>query len=94
VNGAPLADPRAALHIADAKTFLRESRRSYDVIISEPSNPWVSGVGGLFSAGFYHEARSRLRPGGALVIGRRETLPSTAKLTAWSEDLGIFRRLP
>ncbi|HBL16304.1 MAG TPA: hypothetical protein DD417_05970 [Elusimicrobia bacterium] len=67
VNGAPLADPRAALHIADAKTFLRESRRSYDVIISEPSNPWVSGVGGLFSAGFYHEARSRLRPGGVMV---------------------------
>ena len=37
---------------------------------------------------------TRLRPGGALVIGRRETLPSLAKLTAWSEDLGIFRKLP
>ena len=37
---------------------------------------------------------TRLQPGGALVIGRRETLPSLAKLTAWSEDLGIFRKLP
>jgi chemotaxis protein methyltransferase CheR len=37
---------------------------------------------------------TRLRPGGALVIGRRETLPSMAKLTTWSEDLGIFRKLP
>src|SRR3989344_5540558 len=37
---------------------------------------------------------TRLRPGGALVIGRRETLPSMTKLTTWSEDLGIFRKLP
>jgi chemotaxis protein methyltransferase CheR len=35
---------------------------------------------------------TRLRPGGALVIGRRETLPAVAGLAAWSENLGIFRK--
>lgn len=35
---------------------------------------------------------TRLRSGGVLVIGRRETLPAVAGLAAWSEELGIFRK--
>ena len=35
---------------------------------------------------------TRLAPGGVLVIGRRETLPAVSGLTAWSADLGIFRK--
>jgi len=35
---------------------------------------------------------TRLEPGGALVIGRRESLPPASGLTAWAEDLGVFRR--
>jgi hypothetical protein len=34
------------------------------VIISEPSNPWIAGVGDLFTREFYKEAASRLKPGG------------------------------
>jgi spermidine synthase len=34
------------------------------VIISEPSNPWIAGVGNLFTKQFYEEARRRLSPGG------------------------------
>ena len=40
---------------------------SYDLIISEPSNPWVAGVGSLFTREFFEAARDRLAPGGALV---------------------------
>ena len=46
-------DPRSRIHIDDAKTFFASNGVRYDVIISEPSNPWVSGVSSLFSEEFY-----------------------------------------
>lgn len=46
-------DPRSKIHIDDAKTFFSMHNKKYDIIISEPSNPWVSGVAGLFSEEFY-----------------------------------------
>lgn len=46
-------DPRSNIYIEDAKTFFSTHGRQYDIIISEPSNPWVSGVAGLFSTEFY-----------------------------------------
>jgi predicted membrane-bound spermidine synthase/tetratricopeptide (TPR) repeat protein len=61
-----LQDARLHLHLEDAKTFLRLSPRLYDVIISEPSNPWIIGIGNLFSVEFYREARQHLSPGGIL----------------------------
>ena len=45
-------DSRSRIHIADARTFFLSRSESYDVIISEPSNPWVSGIAGLFSREF------------------------------------------
>ena len=45
------------------RTLLRSSQR-YDVIVSEPSNPWVVGVEMLYSREFLEAARSRLAPGG------------------------------
>jgi predicted membrane-bound spermidine synthase/tetratricopeptide (TPR) repeat protein len=62
-----LADPRTRLHLEDAGGFLRLSNRQYDVLISEPSNPWVAGIGNLFSADFYEEATRHLKPGGLMV---------------------------
>jgi SAM-dependent methyltransferase len=60
-------DPRSRVHIEDAKTFFSTQQVRYDVIVSEPSNPWVSGVAGLFSAEFYRHARRHLREGGLFV---------------------------
>ncbi len=62
--GEPLADPRSRLLIEDAGTFLRSTPLDFDVIVSEPSNPWVAGVGDLFTTEFYDAAAARLRPGG------------------------------
>ncbi len=51
-------DPRSVITIDDAKTFFSSHNKKYDIIISEPSNPWVSGVASLFSDEFYqHIAR-------------------------------------
>ncbi len=47
-------DPRSQIHIADAKTFFSTHKNKYDIIMSEPSNPWVSGVSSLFTHEFYN----------------------------------------
>ena len=57
-------DPRSRIYIDDAKTFFSSHRQKYDIIVSEPSNPWISGVAGLFSQEFYRLARNRLAPRG------------------------------
>ncbi len=60
-------DPRSRFHIDDAKTFFASHAARYDVIISEPSNPWVSGVSSLFSEEFYELIGRHLTDGGLLV---------------------------
>ncbi|MDA1092974.1 MAG: hypothetical protein O3A25_06870 [Acidobacteria bacterium] len=45
INGHPLDDPRLRLVMGDARSELRRQEGAYDVIISEPSNPWMTGVG-------------------------------------------------
>jgi predicted membrane-bound spermidine synthase len=60
-------DPRSHIIIDDAKSYFARSPRRYDAILSEPSNPWVSGVASLFSREFYARARGKLNDGGILV---------------------------
>jgi spermidine synthase len=57
-------DPRSRHVVDDAKSFFAGSGRQFDFILSEPSNPWVSGVSGLFTAEFYQRVRRHLAPGG------------------------------
>lgn len=61
------SDPRSVLHIDDARTFFSTGKKQYDVIISEPSNPWVSGVAALFTQEFYGFLRKHLKSQGLLV---------------------------
>jgi spermidine synthase len=64
VNSRALDDPRSRIHYEDAKTYFAAQQERYDVILSEPSNPWVSGVASLFSIEFYRDVRRYLRDGG------------------------------
>lgn len=57
-------DPRSHIVIDDAKAFFSSSAKKYDLIISEPSNPWISGVGSLFSKEFYKFIPKQLNEGG------------------------------
>jgi spermidine synthase len=57
-------DPRSHIVFDDAKTFFAASHEPYDLIVSEPSNPWVSGVATLFSDEFYQGIVRHLRPDG------------------------------
>lgn len=63
-NRGALADPRTRLIVGDGRSHLHLTRRRYDVIISEPSNPWIAGVAALFTQEFFADARARLTPGG------------------------------
>ena len=66
-NHQVLSDPRMHLAIEDARSYLERSSARYDVIVSEPSNPWMSGVAGLFTQEFYQDCRSHLASGGLMV---------------------------
>jgi len=57
-------DRRATFVLDDAKSYFAASGRHFDLILSEPSNPWVSGVSGLFTTEFYRRVRSHLAKGG------------------------------
>ena len=63
-NERAFTDPRSRVVFDDAKTYFSGQREKYDLIISEPSNPWVSGVAGLFSDEFYRLVRRHLADGG------------------------------
>jgi spermidine synthase len=64
VNNKPLNDPRLRLIIDDARTYLRVTPTRYDMIVSEPSHPWVPGVANLFTREFFALGRDRLNDDG------------------------------
>jgi spermidine synthase len=63
-NGDALRAPGVRLVPGDGRSHLLLTTRSYDVIVSEPSNPWMAGVAALFTREFFQAARARLNPGG------------------------------
>ena len=63
-NHGALSDPRLTAHVDDGRMFLAHAAKPYDVIMSEPSNPWLAGVNNLFTVDFYRLARQHLTPGG------------------------------
>jgi spermidine synthase len=63
-NAGILLDPRTRVHVDDGRSFLESRRASFDVVVSEPSNPWVAGVSNLYTAEFFRGVRGSLRPGG------------------------------
>ena len=63
-NGNASQHPKIEVVASDAYRALLQSEDRYDVIVSEPSNPWVAGVEMLFSREFLEVARDQLTPGG------------------------------
>jgi len=56
-NNRVLSDSRARLIIQDARAHLQHTDQTYDVIISEPSNPWMAGLAALFTEEFFSLAK-------------------------------------
>ena len=60
VNGQPLKDERLEIRINDARNYLLMADRQFDVIVSQPSNPWITGVSNLFTRDFFRIGASSL----------------------------------
>jgi predicted membrane-bound spermidine synthase len=65
VNNKPLDDPRSQMIVDDARSFLlRTPDHTYDIVISEPSNPWLTGVSNLFTREFFELGKRKLARNG------------------------------
>jgi predicted membrane-bound spermidine synthase len=64
VNLRVLDNPKVHVTIADGRELLMTSRERYDLIFSEPSNPYRAGIAGLYTLEFYRAVANRLAPGG------------------------------
>lgn len=60
-------NPKVRVHIGDAFRIIGRSRNKWDIIISEPSNPWVTGVDSLYTQEFYGLVKDHLTKSGILV---------------------------
>ncbi len=67
-NHDALNDNRLTILLEDGRNHIALSKNKYDVIVSEPSNPWISGVGALFTVDFFELLKKRLNPGGIACI--------------------------
>jgi spermidine synthase len=64
VNQDVLNNPKVHLHIGDAREVLLTTNRRYDLIASEPSNPFRAGIASLFTQEYYRAASDRLTDDG------------------------------
>jgi spermidine synthase len=78
MNHDVMQQPNVAVHYGDGREQLLTSDRRYDLIASEPSNPYRAGIASLFTEDFYSVVRSRLEPGGVF--------------TQWTQDYEIDAR--
>jgi len=62
-----LADPRTRVIIQDGRNHLTLTAEKYDVVISEPSNPWMAGLANLYTLEFFQTVRDRLEEGGLFI---------------------------
>jgi spermidine synthase len=82
-NNRPLDNPKVNLVVADGRNHLAMSGKLYDVIISEPSNPYFAGVADLFTREYFSLMRHSLKPGGV----------ACAWVQAYLIDLESFRSI-
>ena len=66
-NNNSLKDTRVSLYLEDAQTFVRRTKKKYDIVVSEPSNPWLRGVGNLFSIEFFNDVYPLISDDGVFV---------------------------
>lgn len=64
VNHRPLENRRVTARVGDGRNFLSQRSDRFDVIVSQPSNPWITGVSNLFTREYFRAIAARLEPDG------------------------------
>jgi spermidine synthase len=77
-NHDPGKSPNFKIVFDDGRSHLQGSPGNYDLILSEPSNPWLAGVASLFTSEFYAACRSKL--------GERGVLAQWIQLYSFSQE--------
>jgi predicted membrane-bound spermidine synthase/tetratricopeptide (TPR) repeat protein len=77
-------DPRVRMVVDDAITFVKVNPKKYSCIISEPSNPWIAGIGNLFTSEFFELCKERLEPGGVFKLVLRTISTSFPYVALWA----------
>jgi spermidine synthase len=67
VNNNAMKNPKINVMIGDGREIIMSSQRKYDIIASEPSNPYRAGISSLFTLDYYTAVARRLNPGGIFV---------------------------
>ena len=91
VNAGAMSNPKTHITIGDAREVLLTTDRRYDVISSEPSNPYRAGIASLFTREFYLAVRSRLNQRGVFAqwIQTYAVHPETIR-TVYATLTGVF----
>ncbi len=63
-NHRPLEDARLRMVANDGRNFIYTTNEKFDVIVSEPSNPWLTGVANLFTLEYFKRGAARLTDDG------------------------------
>jgi spermidine synthase len=63
-NHRPLENPKVTARVGDGRNFLTQRSDKFDVIVSQPSNPWLTGVSNLFTREYFRDVKTRLAPHG------------------------------
>jgi spermidine synthase len=61
-------DPRFSIINRDGREYLLHSTQKFDLILTEPSNPWVDGVSSLFTKEYFQQLAMHLKPKGVAAI--------------------------
>jgi spermidine synthase len=67
VNAGAMKNPKVHLAIGDAREVLLTTREQYDIVFSEPSNPYRAGISSLYTRDFYEAVKTRLSPKGVFL---------------------------
>jgi spermidine synthase len=91
VNAGVLSNPKVHIQLGDAREILITARKGYDIIFSEPSNPYRAGVATLFTRDFYEAVETRLNQGGVFIhwLQSYEIEPVTVR-TVYKTLLSVF----
>jgi spermidine synthase len=85
-------DPRVEIVYDDARHFILTTNEKFDVITSDPINPWVKGAATLYTKEYFELVKQHLKPGGVVTqwVPLYESLPDVVK----SEVATFFNVFP
>jgi len=61
-------DPRTEVVLDDGRHFIRTTREKFDIITSDPVDPWVKGSAALSTLEYYEMCKAHLKPGGVMTM--------------------------